>query len=787
MLYCVFHLIWGKRGIILDMAQENLKKLIKMADLLEKYFLVYFLPRGDWDNNFESSENEVFKIFKKYINEDCSSFDLVKFVHDEKNYFNLLPNEIKSVSATDLISMNQEVTDNKYTSFVTVCLERLFDSKFRKEFNKKTEDFLTKEENRLKKECKLNEFYMVDVVRDYLNLCSKSYTFMLDDSNSELEKDTPVWSFEYGKEIGTRNKGDKTEKINNLYSGFKFYGHGEYSKLLIAYRWDNNKSLLELRNLGLKPITEDEKTVTITYKNENQEFSLKQIFDPENDLLESLSKQFQNRIKVSDRIKVSELNDKDEKIIENNNEKFIKIDKLLHSRFKNNYIPQELDGMYTTSDPKKTLRKEIVELLLKKGKESDESYDIWTKEQCFEIRKLFIQSIEKICIEECKTIINHEIFNNYEFKEIFNKNEAENNKKSPVSIKTMYEILLKFDKRGYLNDKCSKELLLTFKDIQEFYSKIDNNIIFTEQQSNIIKELLINVVQNIGIEKCKQITKQRLFEYYTFDELVNKDKLKKNNISIMTLFEVLQIFGSKGYLKDGRSSTINLKSWQEIKNSYALNSVSLDTPVGDDEENTVGAFIEDERIDDYEKTNLSNEIVDSLFDDNSYDSITSKFYGHDYFIDSLRSIISKFNNEDTILVFDSNNEIDRTEFVINALNSLNKSQGKLLKQEIESRKINDKQIILSRYRLLSNKNTETLSLRSFLKLDEKTCEKFWFSICFESLKGKSSNNNSWRPAVDLYKDTEPIYSMGETEIKKFIKASMTEIYNNLITWKGKND
>lgn len=300
-----------------------------------------------------------------------------------------------------------------------------------------------------------------------------------------------------------------------------------------------------------------------------------------------------------------------------------------------------------------------------------------------------------------------------------------------------------------------------------------------------MKDLFISIVKENGIKKCKQITKHNVFEDFTFEELADKDELKKHHISIMTLFEVLQIFGSKGYLKDGRSSTIILKSWQEIKNSYALNSVSLDTPVGDDEENTVGAFIEDERIDDYEKTNLSNEIVDSLFDDNSYDSITSKFYGHDYFIDSLRSIISKFNNEDTILVFDANNEIDRTEFVINALNSLNKSQGKLLKQEIESRKINDKQIILSRYRLLSNKNTETLSLSSFLKLDEKTCEKFWFSICFESLKGKSSNNNSWRPAVDLYKATEAMEE--ETEIKKFIKASMTEIYNNLITWRGKND
>ena len=49
------------------MVQEDLKKLIKMAELMEKYFLVYFLPRGNWENISESNENEVFKILKKYI------------------------------------------------------------------------------------------------------------------------------------------------------------------------------------------------------------------------------------------------------------------------------------------------------------------------------------------------------------------------------------------------------------------------------------------------------------------------------------------------------------------------------------------------------------------------------------------------------------------------------------------------------------------------------------------------------------------------------------------------
>ena len=664
------------------MVQEDLKKLIKMAELMEKYFLVYFLPRGNWENISESNENEVYKILKKYINEDCTSFDLVKFVNNEKEYFNLLPKEIKSISPKELFSMNQEVKDYKSTSFVAVCLERLFDSKFRLEYNKKTDNFLLREEERLRKEGRLKEFYKVDIVRDFLNLCSNFYSFMIDnvDGKSELEKDTPVWRFDYGKEVGARGQGDKIEKINNLYSGFKFYGYGEYSKLLIAYRnkAKTNFNFLDLKKAGLTPITEDDKLVKITYNNETREISLAQIFDSKNDFLGSLSKKFQ------DKTRGGYLSEKELKVIENNNEKFIEIDKLLHSRFKNDYIPQELDGIYNSSASQKTLREEIVELLLKKKKidNKDNDKDIWTQEQC-----------------------------------------------------------------------------------------------------NKMKDLFISIVKENGIEKCKQITKHNVFEDFTFEELSDKDELKKHHISIMTLFEVLQIFGSKGYLKDGRSSTINLKSWLEIKNSYALNSMSLDTPVSDDEEKTVGAFIEDERIDDYEKTNLSNEIVDSLFDDNSYDSITSKFYGHDYFIDSLRSIISKFNNEDTILVFDANNEIDRTEFVINALNSLNKNQAKLLKQEIESRKINDKQIILSRYRLLSNKNTETLSLSSFLKLNEKTCEKFWFSICFESLKGKSSNNNSWRPIVDLYKDTEAIYSMeGETEIKKFIKASITEIYNKLINF-----
>lgn len=690
---------------------QNRKKMAQKAELLERYFLVCFLyrdvqkctgndyiipkpyivgrqgispfyntgkepfPKTKPVSSLEESESEVFKILKKYINDDCTEFDIIRFVKEEKNYFNLLPDEIRDVDEVRLSSMAEDAKkNNKYVSFVKICLEELFDSKFRYEFNKKTENFLFREEKRCRDENRLQDFYKFDMVRDFLKLYSTSYSFIFNDRLS----DVPYWSFDdYNSEIGQRKKeGTRIERVNNLYSGFKLYGHGEYSKLLIAYRSKEKvkkrTDLLELRNLGLRPVVEDDELVVINYDDRNQSLSIKSTVNE----FKSLDEEFQNRIEREPFSTVNTL-----KIIEDDLDLIIEIDKFLHKRFKGNYIPQELDGMYNSSDPQKTLREEIVELLIKKSKKNhtdNDDDDTWTEGQCDKIKELFIEKVIK----------------------------------------------------KHTNEQCS-------------------------QKSN-----------------------SYLFKRYDYSDLSSKDFLSNSEITISDLFDVLMDFDDE--IKDGRTGG-RLQAWEEIKNAYSLNTISLDTPVGEDEEETLYDFIEDENIQErYEKIDYWTEIYDFVVKE-----IKKRFKESPSFENFLKNYLDKSNREQNYLVFSSNDKLDRTDVLYRAVKGvLDNKSANIIRRAIEEKK--DKKIFISRYDNESTIDYVILSLEKILNINPKSlvAEKIWLMVFFESLRG----NHSWRQLVAIYISRLSLYSDNERKFaENYVKQSMRMIYDEILKFKGEKD
>ncbi len=735
-------------------------RIIRMAKLLNRYFLVYFLYRDaqkctgkgyltykddetsrqlynkyykevkNRKSQIESVssegrnkiESEVFKVLKNYINDDCTEFDIVRFVKEEKAYFNLLPEEIRGVDEGVLSSMAEDARkNNEYVSFVKICLEKLFDSKFRDEFNKKTENFLFREEKRCRDENKLPDFYKFDMVRDFLKVFSTSYSFIVDDRIFEV----PSWSFDdYNSEIGQRNNGDRIEKVNNLYSGFKLYGHGEYSKLLIAYRSKvKSKSsfdLIELRSLGLRPIIEDDELVEIDV---NKSSLITSIYGQ----FKSVNEEFQNRIKntfvntkqIDEDIDNNEpaaytiaLPKKAKQIdedIDNNENKIFEIDKLLHSRFKGNYIPQELDGMYNSSDSQKTLRKEIVELLIKKSKKNhtDNNNDVWTKEQCSVIKNLFIEKVIKTHTQEdCLRKSDSYLFKNYDY---------------------------------------NKEL---------------------------------------SSKKYLSISK---------------------NITISDLFKVLMDFDDE--IKDVRTGG-KLQAWEEILNSYHLNPESIDKPVGDEEDGNLGDFIKDEK--DFSENNYSNigkaeeenqsdnEEGDVESSEDNYSRIDQstpvfdllmkrieEIFGESIdFENFLKDYLNKWNMRYRYSIFFNEDNTDKTDIVYRAVRNIYKEKVKIIEEAIN--KVKDCKVYLSRYENVVNNDFAVISLRNVFNSDDETVEKIWMAISLESLKNKE--DRPWRELVNIYKSRECIYSDDELKyMEKYVKQSMQMIYDEILKFKEKKD
>ena len=430
--------------------------------------------------------------------------------------------------------------------------------------------------------------------------------------------------------------------------------------------------MIELRNLGLRPIVEDDELVEINFNDGTIKISIKSTVDK----FKSQNEEFQSRIK---RELVS--TEKTLSVIENDVDKIFEIDKLLHRRFKGNYIPQELDGMYNSSDPQKTLREEIVESLLKRSKKNhtDNDDDVWTADQCSKIKDWFVEKVIKNHTqEECLRKSNNDLFKNYDYKDLSSKK--------------------------YLS--------------------------------------------------------------------------KRYNITTSDLFDVLMDFDDE--IKDDRTGG-RLQAWEEIKNAYSLNTISLDTPVGEDEEETLYDFIEDENIQErYEKIDYWTEIYDFVVKE-----IKKRFKESPSFENFLKNYLDKSNREQNYLVFSSNDKLDRTDVLYRAVKGvLDNKSANIIRRAIEEKK--DKKIFISRYDNESPIDYVILRLEKILNINPKSlvAEKIWLMVFFESLRG----NHSWRQLVAIYISRLSLYSDNERKFaENYVKQSMQMIYDEIVNFEEKED
>lgn len=202
-------------------------KSTEISKCLNKYFYLSFI-----DNNHR---NVDFTSFMEKSNAGIK-FRLVDFVERLKecnDTFGLVPQEVlfESECSNEIIEkIELDFSKNDVSGgFTRLFLEYLFDEKFKTEFNKVIKDKSNFVEEYFLTDAKLGKFEY-DLVGKYLAKIKDSYI------SCENK-----WDFsEFTERKAVRSKKDEkakifgTETFDNIYSAFKIFAQGEYSKMLIS-------------------------------------------------------------------------------------------------------------------------------------------------------------------------------------------------------------------------------------------------------------------------------------------------------------------------------------------------------------------------------------------------------------------------------------------------------------------------------------------------------------------------------------------------------------------------
>ena len=165
-------------------------------------------------------------ILEQYATDD-GSFAIDRLIEDSRNgkfreeyYRYLLPADLLTADSGTLKEIGKVHADNQKSSlkggYIRAVLEVLYDSKFRAEFNRKTDGFLEKATGR----------------EDFILLFLKR-------ASTQDNRGKRRWDYSGAteiKQIGKKEKGKTVEMVDNPYSAYKLFGQGEYSKLLIGLR-----------------------------------------------------------------------------------------------------------------------------------------------------------------------------------------------------------------------------------------------------------------------------------------------------------------------------------------------------------------------------------------------------------------------------------------------------------------------------------------------------------------------------------------------------------------------
>ncbi len=238
--------------------EETRLKNIHLVKMLARHFFVAFLP----------DSQEVIDELNENIKQDSFDFDsLISTQNKNTHEFlaNFLPkNEdffTNKKLQNEIIKKYEENTELFKYGLPQLCLEEIYDSKFKKELNLRAGNVLESLNKNSSEKC--GEFNLVE---DFMGKIKSAWSFE-DKDLSYYEAEVNFYGlkkiiktsepktllFKWNnfnavtsiKQIGKKEKNSKPEKLDNIYSAYKVYAQGEYSKIFIGYKAEKNASSLK--------------------------------------------------------------------------------------------------------------------------------------------------------------------------------------------------------------------------------------------------------------------------------------------------------------------------------------------------------------------------------------------------------------------------------------------------------------------------------------------------------------------------------------------------------------
>lgn len=343
--------------------EETRLKNIQLVKMLERHFFVAFLPDSQ-EVVDELNENARQNSF------DFASLISTKNKNTKEFLSNFLPKDEEFFRneklQKEIIKKYEENVGRFKYGLPQVCLEEIYDSRFKEELERRADKVLESLNKNSLEKCK--EF---NLVADFMEKIKSVWTFEDKDlSYYEAEVDfygikkhiktsePKTLLFKWNnfssvtsiKQIGKKEKNSKPEKLDNIYSAYKVYAQGEYSKILIGYKAEKNvSSLKDFIKLGTDTI----------YKKLNNKYHCEK---NTNDDLIRLSFHLADEEKLinTESADLDEFRFKHQKSFQITEKQIFYINNELQ-KFDGSYVPQCLEDEYKSGGEKKSLLEHLYE------------------------------------------------------------------------------------------------------------------------------------------------------------------------------------------------------------------------------------------------------------------------------------------------------------------------------------------------------------------------------------------------------------------------------------------
>lgn len=343
--------------------EETRLKNIQLVKMIARHFFVAFLPDSHEviDELNENIKQDSFDFASLISTQNKSTQEfLVNFLPKTEDFFK------NKKLQKEIIKKYEENTELFKFGLPQVCLEEIYDSKFKKELNLRSDNVLESLNKNSLEKC--GEF---NLVADFMEKIKSAWTFEDKDlSYYEAEVDfygikkhiktsePKTLLFRWNnfssvtsiKQIGKKEKNSKPEKLDNIYSAYKVYGQGEYSKILIGCKAGKKfSSIKDCIKLGTNTICKKLNSKYHSEKNTTDDLiRLSFHIADEEDLINT---------EAGDLDKYRFNHQKSFQITEN---QIFYINNELQ-RFDGSYVPQCLEDEYKSSGEKKSLLDHLYE------------------------------------------------------------------------------------------------------------------------------------------------------------------------------------------------------------------------------------------------------------------------------------------------------------------------------------------------------------------------------------------------------------------------------------------